>query len=49
MALTAKRRHLPKLELMALLDLSHRATFQKNYLTPVVEAGVVERILSDKP
>ena len=35
---------------MALLDLSHRATFQKkNYLTPIVEAGVVERILSDKP
>ena len=34
---------------MALLDLSHRATFQKNYLTPALEAGVVERIPSDKP
>lgn len=36
-------------ELMALLDLSHRATFQKNYLTPALEAGVIERILPDKP
>ena len=36
-------------ELMALLDLSHRATFQKNYLTPALEAGVVERTLPDKP
>lgn len=26
-------------ELMALLDLSHRATLQKNYLTPALEAG----------
>lgn len=36
-------------ELMALLDLSHRATFQKNYLTPALEAGVIERTLPDKP
>ena len=36
-------------ELMALLGLSHRATFQKNYLTPALEAGVVECILPDKP
>ena len=36
-------------ELMALLGLSHRATFQKNYLTPALEAGVVERTLPDKP
>ncbi len=36
-------------ELMALLDLSHRATFQKNYLTPALEAGVIERTPPDKP
>jgi len=36
-------------EFMALLDLSHRATFQKNYLTPALEAGVIERTLPDKP
>ncbi len=36
-------------ELMALLDLSHRATFQKNYLNPALEAGVIERTLPDKP
>lgn len=36
-------------ELMALLDLSHRATFQKNYLTPALDAGVIENTLSDKP
>ena len=29
-------------ELMALLDLSHRVTFQKNYLTPALEASVVD-------
>lgn len=36
-------------ELMALLDLSHLATFQKNYLNPALEAGVIEHTLSDKP
>lgn len=36
-------------ELMALLGLSHRVTFPKNYLTPALEAGVVERTLPDKP
>lgn len=36
-------------ELMALLDLSCRATFQKNYLTPALEASIVERTLPDKP
>ncbi len=36
-------------ELMALLDLSRRATFQKNYLTPALEADVIERTLPDKP
>lgn len=36
-------------ELMAVLGLSHRVIFQKNYLTPTLEAGVIERILTDKP
>ena len=36
-------------ELMALLDLSHRATFQKNYLNPALDAGLIERTLPDKP
>jgi len=36
-------------ELMSLLDLSHRATFQKNYLNPALEAGLIERTLPDKP
>ena len=36
-------------KLMALLGLSHRATFPKNYLTPALEAGVVECTLPDKP
>lgn len=36
-------------ELMQLLDLSHRATFQKNYLNPAIEAGVIERTILEKP
>ena len=36
-------------ELMSLLDLSHRATFQKNYLNPALEAGRVERTIPEKP
>ena len=44
-----KRQEYSLTELMALLDLSHRATFQKNYLTPALEAGVIERTLPDKP
>lgn len=36
-------------ELMSLLDLSHRATFQKNYLNPALDAGLIERTLPDKP
>lgn len=36
-------------ELMSLLDLSHRATFQKNYLNPALEASLIERTLPDKP
>ena len=34
---------------MKKLGLSHRPTFRQNYLQPVVDAGVVERTLPDKP
>lgn len=36
-------------ELMRLLDLSHRATFQKNYLNPAIEVELIERTIPDKP
>ena len=36
-------------ELMQLLDLSHRATFQKNYLNPAIEAELIKRTIPDKP
>ncbi len=36
-------------ELMQPLGLSHRATFQKNYLNPAIDAGVIERTIPDKP
>lgn len=36
-------------ELMSLLGLSHRETFQKNYLNSAIEAGLIERTISDKP
>ena len=36
-------------ELMSLLGLSHRPTFQQNYLNPAIEAGLVERTIPDKP
>ena len=36
-------------ELMQLIGLAHRATFQKNYLNPSIEAGWVERTIPDKP
>ena len=36
-------------ELMQLVGLSHRATFQKNYLNPAIEAGLIERTIPDKP
>lgn len=36
-------------ELMQLLGLTHRATFQKNYLNPAIEAGLIERTIPDKP
>lgn len=36
-------------ELMQLVGLTHRATFQKNYLNPAIEANLIERTISDKP
>lgn len=36
-------------ELMQLVGLSHRATFQRNYLNPAIEAGLVKRTIPDKP
>jgi Fic family protein len=36
-------------ELMSLLGLSHRPTFQQNYLNPAIEAGLIERTIPDKP
>ena len=36
-------------ELMLLVGLSHRATFQKNYLNPAIEAGLIKRTIPDKP
>lgn len=36
-------------ELMSLLGLSHRPTFQQNYLNPAIEAELIERTIPDKP
>ena len=36
-------------ELMQLVGLSHRATFQRNYLNPAIEAGLIKRTIPDKP
>ena len=36
-------------ELMQFVGLTHRATFQKNYLNPAIEAGLIERTITDKP
>ncbi|MCU4378813.1 MULTISPECIES: Fic family protein [Acinetobacter] len=36
-------------ELMQLVGLTHRATFQKNYLNPAIEVGLVDRTIPDKP
>lgn len=36
-------------ELMSLLGLSHRSTFQQNYLNPAIEAGLIERTIPEKP
>ncbi len=36
-------------ELMQLVGLTHRATFQKNYLNPAIQADLIERTIPDKP
>ncbi len=36
-------------ELMQRLGLSHRPTFRKNYLSPALEKGIIERTIPDKP
>ena len=36
-------------ELMSRLGLSHKPTFRKNYLSPALEKGVIERTVPDKP
>lgn len=36
-------------ELMQLVGLIHRATFQKNYLNSAIEVGLIERTIPDKP
>ena len=36
-------------ELMQLVGLTHRATFQKNYLNLAIAAGLMERTIPDKP
>jgi hypothetical protein len=35
-------------ELMSLLGLSHRPTFQQNYLNPAIEVGLIERTIPNK-
>ena len=34
---------------MQFVGLTHRATFQKNYLNPAIEANLIERTIPDKP
>ena len=36
-------------ELMKRLQLSHRPTFMKNYLSPALESGLIKRTIPDKP
>jgi len=36
-------------ELMQLVGLTHRATFQKNDLNPAIKAGLIEREIPNKP
>jgi hypothetical protein len=36
-------------DLMQALDLRHAPTFRKNYLSPALEAGVIERTQPDSP
>ena len=34
---------------MQFVGSTHRATFQKNYLNPAIEAGLIKRTIADKP
>lgn len=36
-------------EIMKRLELSHRPTFRKNYLTPALDKNLIERTIPDKP
>ena len=36
-------------DVMKKLGLSHRPTFRKNYLSPALESGLIERKIPDKP
>lgn len=36
-------------DIMKKLGLSHRPTFRKNYLSPALESGLIERTIPDKP
>ena len=40
---------LSAVELMTLLDLKHRPSFRKNYLTPALEENLIEMTIPDKP
>ncbi|MDO9519025.1 MAG: helix-turn-helix domain-containing protein [Pseudohongiella sp.] len=44
-----KDAHLSSSELMNQLGLRHRTNFRKHYLTPALEAGVIEQTLPDTP
>lgn len=37
------------IELMQLVGLNHRSTFQKNYLNPAIEVNLIERTIPEKP